>query len=147
MSVQPNTYDIQMYHLYGLPLERGAECTFSEAQQEFAIVSNGETFRIQKDSILDLYIQVEKKNIERDEEDPQKSILSTMLNSNFFYLSEYISQKKIDRMTYENLVIVMMSSEGEAEVSLRVPVQDWVTAELLADRFQESRCNTECQKP
>lgn len=142
-----SSIELQMYHLYGLPLERGAECAFYETPQEFMVASKGENFRIPNDFILDLFVQVEKKKIERDEEDPHKSILSTMLNSNFYLYSEYISKKKVDRMTYENLIIVMRNSEGEAEVSLRIPVGNWEAAECLVDKFQESRGGTKCQKP
>lgn len=139
MSFGAASHNLITYHLHGLPYEEGAECIVSETASDFSITSGEKSTTISKKSIVEIYIEVENKKIETDEEDPQRTILHTMMHGGFYKVFDDVPQKRIDRMKYKNLIIANSNRNMTTEISLRVPVEKWEEAEELARNFNRSK--------
>lgn len=139
MSIEAASSNLITYHIHGLSFEEGTECIVSETADDFCISCGEKSITIPKKSIVEIYVEVENKKIERDEEDPQRTILHTMMQGGFYTVFDDVPQKRIDRMKYKNLVIVTRKQNTVTEISLRVPVEKWKEAENLARSFNRSR--------
>lgn len=131
--------DLTTYHLHGLPFEKGAECIVSETANEFFITCGEENASISKRTIIDIYIEVETKQVQTDEIDPVKTILHTMFLANRAFLDDRGPIKKIDKYEFENLVIISKTVGKTEEISLRIPVERWKAAEDMVRDYEHKK--------
>lgn len=139
MSFETISPNFILYHLYGLPFEKGAECNISETDYEFFITCGDDHSSISKRTITDIYIELETKQVQTDEIDPLKTILHTMFLGNRAFLDDKGPIKKIDKYEFENLVIISKAFGKTDEISLRIPVESWKAAEDMVRNYHHKK--------
>ncbi len=141
MIIEATSPNLITYHLHGLPFEEGAECIVSETASDFIISSGEKRITITKESIFEVYVEIETKRVQTDEVD----VLNTIIQTTVFGIgAPLLSEKPIKKMQkieYENLVILYYIQGKGAKISLRIPVESWEKAEELASNFHRNKTN------
>ena len=139
MSIEAASPNLITYHLYGLHFEDGAECIVSETASDFVISSGEERITITKKYIFEIYVEAETKRVQTDEVDVLKTIIQTTVFGIGAPLLSEKPVKKMQKIEYENLVIIYYIQGKGTKISLRIPVESWKKAEELASSFNRAK--------